>query len=136
MNRSPERVEQFKQEIAGMKIRTPQAEAERWMLIGGVVAMGVGMIMVVASWYGASGTTVIVDSLSYLLSALIGLGLVFVGAALFVRYSLTRYLRYWLLRVIYEEQASADVQVAAIEQLGQSPRAPGNPTGGAAGSAG
>lgn len=129
-----DRAEQFRQEIAGMHIRTPQAETERWMLIGGVAGMAVGLIMVVASWYGASGTTVIVDSLSYLLSALIGMGLVFVGAALFVRYSLTRYMRYWLLRIIYEEQASADVQVAAVENLARRLR-PAKP-GGTAGTSG
>ena len=56
----------------------------------------------------------------YLLSGgVLGLGLTVVGAALFLRYSLGRYLRFWLLRLIYEEHTTADRQVDAIERLGQ-----------------
>jgi hypothetical protein len=37
------------------------------------------------------------------------------SGALFVRYSLARYLRFWLIRSSYEERANADRIVAAIE---------------------
>jgi hypothetical protein len=48
----------------------------------------------------------------------LGLGVTIVGAALFLRYSLGRYLRFWLLRVVYEEHTTADRQVDALERLG------------------
>lgn len=121
MNENHERIEQFRKEIAGMRIRTPEAENERWLLIGGVVAMAVGVGLIAAGWYGASGTTIIVDALSYLISGgLLGLGSIVIGAALFVRYSTTRYLRYWLVRMIYEDQASTDRVVEASESVERS----------------
>lgn len=114
---NPDRVEQFTREIAAMNIRTPEAEQERWALIGGVVAMVAGFACILGAWWGASGTTVIVDAISYLISGgVLGLGLIIIGAALFVRYSSTRYLRYWLVRMIYEEQANADRVQKAIER--------------------
>jgi len=36
--------------------------------------------------------------------AFFGIGLSIAGAALFLRYSLARFLRFWLLRLIYEQQ--------------------------------
>ena len=112
-----DRVEQFTREIAAMNIRTPEAEQERWALIGGVVAMVLGFGCILGAWWGASGTTVIVDAISYLISGgVLGLGLIIIGAALFVRYSSTRYLRYWLVRMIYEEQANADRIQHVIER--------------------
>lgn len=115
MEENTDRVEEFTREIAAMGIRTPEAERERWALIGGVAAMVLGLLMIVGGWWGASGTTVVVEAVSYLISGgVLGLGLIVIGAALFVRYSSTRYLRYWLIRMIYEEQANADRVVEAV----------------------
>jgi hypothetical protein len=135
VEQSPDRVEDFKNEIAGMKIRTPEAEQERWALIGGIVAMGAGLLAIVIGWFGASGTTVITEAVSYVISGgILGLAFIIIGAALFVRYSSTRYLRYWLVRMIYEEQANADRMVqaaaevrAAIEQSRAGSKAAGKP---------
>ena len=120
MDENSERVEQFKEEIAGMHIRTPQSENERWLLILGVVLMVLGLLFIIVGYYGASRTEVIVESISYLISGgVLGLGLIVVGAVLFARYSMTRYLRYWLIRMVYEEQANTDRVVAALEAVQQ-----------------
>ena len=120
MNGNSERVEQFEQEIAGMNIRAPQSDTERWLLIGGVVLMVLGIIFIIGGYWGASGSTSVVDSISFLISGgVLGLGFVVVGAALFLRYSMTRYLRYWLVRMIYEDQANTDRTASAIEGLGR-----------------
>ena len=42
------------------------------------------------------------------------LALAVVGAAVFLRYSLARFLRFWLLRQLYEGQAHIDQVVAAL----------------------
>jgi hypothetical protein len=128
---NPDRVEQFAREIAAMNIRTPQAEQERWALVGGILCMVVGLACIIGGWWGASGTTVIVDAISYLISGgVLGLGLIIIGAALFVRYSSTRYMRYWLVRMIYEEQANADRVQHAIEHMRVVKKASGNAAGG------
>ncbi len=124
MNESPERIEQFREEIASMNIRAPQAENERWLLVGGIVLMALGIVFIIVGYWGASGSTSIVDSISFLISGgVLGLGLVVVGAALFLRYSMTRYLRYWLVRMIYEDQANTDRTVRAIRDISR-----GDPT--------
>jgi branched-chain amino acid transport system ATP-binding protein len=58
------------------------------------------------------------EQFPYLISGgLVGLGLIIAGAALFVRYSMTRYLRFWLLRMIYEERMQTDRNVEALERI-------------------
>ena len=44
------------------------------------------------------------------------LALAVVGAAVFLRYSLGRFLRFWLLRQMYEGQAHVDQVVAAVRE--------------------
>ena len=46
----------------------------------------------------------------------LGIVLVIVGAALFVRYSLSRYLRYWMIRLIHEQRTQTDRIVDAIDR--------------------
>jgi hypothetical protein len=60
----------------------------------------------------------------------LGLALIIAGAALFVRYSLARYLRFWLIRLTYESRANTDRVVDAIERAAGLPStldAPGAP---------
>ena len=48
---------------------------------------------------------------------MLGLALVVVGTALFVRYSMTRFMRYWLVRLVHEQRSETDRLIAAIERL-------------------
>ncbi|WP_421118710.1 hypothetical protein ACE2AJ_15275 [Aquihabitans daechungensis] len=45
--------------------------------------------------------------LSSIILAVFGLSLAVIGMALFLRYSMGRFLRFWLLRLIYEQQDDA-----------------------------
>ena len=53
------------------------------------------------------------------IAALIGVLVGLVGVALWVRNSLTRYLRYWLIRLIYEDREQTERLIAAIEKLAE-----------------
>jgi hypothetical protein len=46
----------------------------------------------------------------------IGIALIIAGAALFVRYSMARFMRFWLIRLTYESRANTDRLVDAIER--------------------
>ena len=46
----------------------------------------------------------------------LGIALVIAGGAVFVRYSLARYLRFWLIRSTYESRTNSDRIVEAIER--------------------
>jgi hypothetical protein len=46
------------------------------------------------------------------------------GGALFLRYSMAKFLRFWLLRQLYEGQAHVDEVVAAMGDTGHPDSAP------------
>jgi hypothetical protein len=39
------------------------------------------------------------------------------GAALFIRYSVGRLLRFWLVRIVHEQRTETDRLIAAMEKL-------------------
>lgn len=115
----PDRLEEFQAELARLRVKRASPGTEHRLLLAGAVLMPVGLVLVLVGYLGASGTTELSSQVPYLISGgLLGLGCTVVGAALFLRYSLGRYLRFWLLRLIYEEHLTADRQVDALERLG------------------
>ena len=111
------RLAEVPSEVDRLRIRGSAPSTEQRLLLAGWVLMPLGLVLVFVGWYGASGTNDLSDQIPYLLSGgLLGLGLTIAGAAMFVRYSLARYLRYWLLRLIYEERTSTDRIVEALER--------------------
>ena len=113
------RLDDFDAELRRLKVRATTPDTEARLLLAGLVLMPLGLVLVLVGWFGASGTTEFSSQVPYLLSGgLLGLGLTVVGAALFLRYSLARYLRFWLLRLVYEERAASDRNVEALTALG------------------
>ncbi|HEV7527178.1 MAG TPA: hypothetical protein VGP92_19640 [Acidimicrobiia bacterium] len=110
-----DRAEQFKAEIAEMKLKTGRARAENVLQIVGVVLM-IGGIALALGAYSASlnvtatpGTNVdVLDSNSYTPLAIAGLAISVTGGFLFLRYSLAKFLRFWLLRQAYEQRLAID----------------------------
>ena len=111
MNEQPERVEQFQAEINSMKVKASGAENESRLLILGIV----GVLQV-------GGAADALDQQSFLATgSFLGIALIIAGAALFVRYSLARYLRFWLVRLVYESRANTDRIVEAIDRAAHGP---------------
>ena len=114
------RIEQFKSDIADMKLKTGTSSKEGALQGIGVLLMLAGIVIAFAS-YGASlnvkvGAGDALDSNSYLVLAVGGLALTVMGAALFLRYSIAKFLRFWLLRQMYEGQAHIDQVVEAVRE--------------------
>jgi len=98
------RREQFEEEIAAVRIRTGKAEAEqRWTILG-LVGLVAGVVVALIAYISSTGQSDSRDVISSAILALVGVSLTIAGGALFLRYSLARFLRFWLLRVIYEQQ--------------------------------
>jgi hypothetical protein len=115
---SHERVDQFKSEIARLEVKVPEDKGERTWLLAGIALLVVGGIVIFGGYWGASGTAKVNEQLPYLLSGgLLGLGLMVAGAALFVRYSMSRFLRFWLIRDIYEQRAQTDRIVESMTNV-------------------
>jgi len=120
METNPRRVEEFRDEIAGMNITTPADEAERLWLLAGMVCVGLSVVVLLWSWWQVSGLAQLNAQMPYVVSGGgLAIILAIIGAALFVRYSMTRYLRFWLVRYIYEDRSQADREVEALERIEQ-----------------
>ena len=97
-----------------------RANAENRLQILCVVLMVVGIAVALGA-YRASlnvtatpGTNVdVLDSNSYTPLAIAGLATSVVGGFLFLRYSLAKFLRFWLLRQVYEQRVAIDEAAAA-----------------------
>jgi hypothetical protein len=111
----PDRVEQFKTEIAGMKLPDPASGRDRLLLRSGAVLMAAGVILAIVGYSLSHGTTNLLQQNDAQVVAVIGLTLAVVGGALFVRYSMAHFLRFWLARLSWEQQAQTD---RLIESLG------------------
>jgi predicted acyltransferase len=98
------RREQFEEEIAAVRIRTGKAEAEQRFMILGLVALLGGPVICLIGYFASKGMSDSRDIYTMMILALFGISLSIVGAAIFLRYSMARFLRFWLLRLIYEQQ--------------------------------
>jgi hypothetical protein len=114
MNQSTERIEQFKAEVADMRLRDPATSRDRLLLRLGVVGMVAGVAVAVAAWFMSHGTENPLQQRDAVVQALIGLVLAVVGAALFVKASLAGFLRFWMARLCYEQQAQTDRLAEAV----------------------
>jgi hypothetical protein len=108
MIESHERVEQFKQEIADMKVRDPSTGRDRVWLRVGIALMVVGLGIVIGGYFMSHGTSNPLEQNDALVLTIGGLTSAVVGAAVFVRYSIASFLRFWLARFVYEQQAQTD----------------------------
>ena len=70
----------------------------------GVLLAVAGLIVILVNFLQSRNFSDIRDQMDALILSLFGLGLVIVGATLYIRSSMTRFLRYWLLRMVYEQR--------------------------------
>jgi hypothetical protein len=116
MQTSNERVEQFKADAAELNLKAGNATRDGQLQAIGAVLMIVGVVLGFVSYAGATGAPTDGDVLEYVALAVASLGLVVFGGAVFLRYSLGKFLRLWLLRQMYEGQAHVDRVVDAVKQ--------------------
>ena len=110
-----DRAAQFKAEIAEMRLKTGRTNAENLLQILGVVLMIAGIAIAFGAYRASVNVTAtpgsnvdILDSNSYTPLAIAGLAISIAGGFLFLRYSLAKFLRFWLLRQSYEQRIAID----------------------------
>jgi hypothetical protein len=112
---SSDRAEEFKAEIAEMKLKTGRAKAENMLQLLGVILMIGGIVLALGAYAASLNVTAtpgsnvdVLDSNSYLPLAIAGLAISVTGGFVFLRYSLARFLRFWLLRQSYDQRVAID----------------------------
>lgn len=114
MLQNPDRVEQFTTEIADMKLPDAASSRDRTLLRVGVGLMVLGVVVGIVAYVLGHGTTNPLQQRDAIVIAVLGLTLAVVGGALFVRYSMAQFLRFWMARLSWEQTAQTDRMVEAL----------------------
>jgi len=106
---SPEpRADRFVRELAELKIPDPAAgRAGLWLRLG-VTLMAAGLILAGSAYFISHSTTDALVQRDALAAGLGGVAATVVGSAVFLRYSLTGFLRFWMARQSYDLAVLAD----------------------------
>lgn len=115
---TPDRGAHFVDRVETLSVPNQTERLERRLYRAGIALPVIGLVVIGMGWWGASGTKYAYQEIPYVISGgIFGLALVFVGAALFARYSVARLLRFWLARLVAEQQVQGDRAVHATEQV-------------------
>ena len=109
----------FANELQRLKIRGGDTEPERWLMWVGVLALAVGVVVIVVALQSAHTTSDPLVQNERIILAIFGALIGLSGVVVWARYSLTRYFRYWLLRVIFEERLQQDRTIDVLERIEQ-----------------
>ena len=112
-NPSP-RLEEFQRQVDDLKVSGGRANPERTAEIVGIVLFVVAVVIEIIAFAQSSNANDPRDQNDMVILALLGVVVGLGGVALFLRASLTRWFRYWLIRLIYEDRANTDRLVDAI----------------------
>jgi len=109
-----DRVERFKEEINDMGLRDPATSRDRTLLRLGAAGLILGPAIAIAGYFMSHATSKALEQGDATIVSIIGLTLTVAAGALFVRYSMAMFLRFWLARLSFEQQAQTDRLVAAM----------------------
>ncbi len=110
------RIDEFKTEVTDLKLKTGSASRDNVFLIIGVLLMVVGIAGAFLGYVSSKNLDDARDIQSTIVMAIAFGALTVAGAAIFLRYSIARFLRMWLLRNLYEGQANTDRIVDALSE--------------------
>lgn len=115
-----DRVPEFRQEIEDLGAKGSVGKTESLLLKVSSIALGLGVVLAVIGAGMLTTTSDGADQRAFLgQTSFLATVIVIVAAALFVRYSLGRYLRFWMIRLIHEQRTQTDRIVDAIDRASQ-----------------
>lgn len=110
------RLQEFQAQVDDLKLSGGKANPERNLVRLSIALFIAAVVIEIVAYTGSTGTSNSLEQNDYLILAVLGVVVALGAVALFIRASMTRYLRYWLVRLIYEDRASTDRIVDAIEK--------------------
>ena len=104
--------------VADLHVPEPSADAESLLMKLGFALPILGVVLILIAYWNAAGSKYVADQVPMLISGgILGLGLAVIGVGLFIRFSLARLLRFWLARMVVEQQAQTDRVVEALGRI-------------------
>jgi hypothetical protein len=117
MQGQPDRIEQFKADIADLKITDPSTTRDQLSVRLGVAGMVIGIALGVYAYtlsYSADSANPAPQQRDAIVLALIGVAVAVSGAALYLKGALAGFLRFWLVRDLHERRAQTDRLLGAL----------------------
>ena len=113
---SSARLAEFQDEVAKLKVTGGAANPERLGAQWGIGLTIFGLVVSFISWWSAYGSGDVGTIYRAQIFAVIGLAISMVGVVIWVRNSMTRYLRYWIIRLVYEQREQTDRLIEALRE--------------------
>lgn len=114
MIESPDRVTEFKAEVAEMRLADPAASRDRLFMRAAMALLVAGPVLGIVAYVLSHGTTNPLQQRDAIVVGLLGVSVSVIGGALYLRYALAAFLRFWLARLTYEQKAQTDRVVTAV----------------------
>jgi len=121
------RLEEFRAEVKSIGVTGGGANPERTGSVAGLVLLVAGLVVALMAALSQRGDSSagdanamlaeVVSSNNGTIVVVLGLSLAIIGGLIWVRNSLTRYFRYWLVRLIYEDRSNTDRLIEAIREV-------------------
>ncbi|MEU0935538.1 MULTISPECIES: hypothetical protein [unclassified Embleya] len=99
-----DRTRQFTADVGALKLRAPKTMLDTQLMWLGVGLMVVGIGMGIGAYFMSHGTTLILTQNDAITLGLSAIPVSLLGFALFIRYSLSTFMRFWLARLIAAQQ--------------------------------
>lgn len=112
------RLAEFQTQVDELKLTGGRANPERTMVRLALGLFVVAVAIEIVAFSLSSGASDARDQNDYIILSMLGVVVALGAVALFVRASLTRYFRYWLIRLVYEDRANTDRLVDALRGSG------------------
>jgi hypothetical protein len=112
---SSERLARFQADVGSLKAGG-NANPERIGTWIGIAAGIVGAVIAIIAYAQAQSADRQEYIFRYQILAGIGLAVALAGAVVWIRNSVTRYLRWWLIRMVYEQREQTDRLIEAIRE--------------------
>ena len=104
------RTDLFKEEVRSLKIKDPNAANDTLFMRLGLGVMVIGVALAIIGYFvshnAANTATGTLNDAQEI--GMIGIALTIAGGAVFLRYSLASFLRFWLARMIFEQKHGRD----------------------------
>ncbi len=109
------RLEEFHDEVSKLRASGGRANPDRWVFRIGLILTIVGLAFTVVSFFltgeaydTEGGNLHQSNHLDLIVSAIFGLSLTLIGLVMILISSFKRFMRYWLVRLVYEYREQTD----------------------------
>jgi hypothetical protein len=120
MSSNNQRADVFAEEVAKLKVATSgNPGAEKTASTIGILLMVASIVIGVGSYIQAGQSDNALDQNELVILGLVCIAMAIVGTGLWLRATLVKFWRFWMLRSLYEGQAHLDQVVQAIKDRGE-----------------